>query len=166
MILLRQATTMSPDINNQILLSKNLITNTIFDPPFCFDRILTIAGGLCFYISNSVAQFYSRQYLFLVCSKTLAGSFYRDTTMVIGKPFFSSVGCRRRRRKLSVLLGYCSECIYWGDWALGEHWVSGGKTSILIFQSKKCWCQKRLCLAPTNEFASMSCLSTKLVYLR
>ena len=37
--------------------------------------------------------------------------------------------------------------------------------SILIFQSKQCWRQKQLCLAPTNVFASMSCLTTKLVYL-
>ncbi len=28
------------------------------------------------------------------------------------------------------------------------------------------WRQKRLCLAPTNVFASMSCLTTKLVYLQ
>ena len=38
--------------------------------------------------------------------------------------------------------------------------------SILIFQSKKCWRQNRLCLAPTYVFASMSCLTTKLVYLQ
>ena len=33
-------------------------------------------------------------------------------------------------------------------------------------QSKKVWRPKKFGLAPTNEFASMSCLSTKVVYLR
>ncbi len=99
----------------------NLIKKMIFEPEFCFDRILTIAVGLCFYITNSVAQFHPLKYLFLVCSKTLAGSFYRGTTMVIGGPFFLPAWRRCRRRKLSVLLGYCSEFIYRGDLALREH---------------------------------------------
>jgi len=47
-----------------------------------------------------VAQFHSLQNLFLVCSKTLAGSFYRETTMVMSEPFFSPAGLSCRCRKL------------------------------------------------------------------
>ena len=58
--------------------------------------------GLCDYIFNSVAQFHYLQYFSLVCSKTLAGSFHRNTTMVIGGPSYFPAG-RRRRRELSAL---------------------------------------------------------------
>jgi len=34
------------------------------------------------------------------------------------------------------------------------------------FSVKKNWRRKKLSLAPTNEYASMSCLTTKLVYLQ
>ena len=70
--------------------------------------------GSCDYISNSMAWFYFLQYLFLGCSKTLAGYFNCGTTMVIGGPFYLLAG-HRRLQKLGALWGHCSKCIYLSD---------------------------------------------------
>ena len=60
------------------------------------------SAGLCDYILNSVAQFHYLQYFSLVCSKTLAGSFHRGTTVVIGGPSYLPAGLSLLR-ELSAL---------------------------------------------------------------
>ena len=54
------------------------------------------SAGLCDYISNSVARFHFLKYFSVIRSKTLAGVLNRNTTMVIGGPFYLPLGRRRR----------------------------------------------------------------------
>ncbi len=70
----------------------------------------------------------------LPCLKNTSWILYRVTKSLIGRPLFSPTRRRRRRRKLSVLLRYCSKCIYRCDLSLREHWVSN---SVAQFYSLK-----------------------------